>query len=155
MKYTAGLNETQLAEPSLLDNIKREMRLWKYSTLHKAYTVYKSPETQENINKLKAFLKRQKYEFKEGLVKYNNFVFWWKPDSDKYGDRFRKYWRMRRALKDGVLDFYMTTFLIIGGFTIIYGLFKGRGKSAKDVYQERVNEIKMKEIEIEMEKLKL
>jgi hypothetical protein len=98
---------------------------------------------------------RQKYEIKEGLVKYNNFVFWWKPDSEKYGANFRKYWRMRRALKDGVLDFYVTTFLIIGGFTIIYGLFKGRGKSAKEVYQERVNEIKMKEIEIEMEKLKL
>jgi len=55
---------------------------------------------------------------------------------------------MRRALKDGVLDFYMTTFLIIGGLTIIYGLFKGRGRSAKEVHQERVNEIKMKEIEI-------
>lgn len=58
MKYTAGLSETQLAEPSLLDNIKRDMRLWKYSTLHKAYTVYKSPETQEKINKLKAFVTR-------------------------------------------------------------------------------------------------
>jgi hypothetical protein len=41
MKYTAGLNETQLAEPSLLDNIRRDMRLWKYGVLHKAYTVYK------------------------------------------------------------------------------------------------------------------
>ena len=50
MKYAAGLNETQLAEPSLLDNIRRDMRLWRYATLHKAYTVYKSPETQEKIN---------------------------------------------------------------------------------------------------------
>jgi hypothetical protein len=58
MKYTAGLNETQLAEPSLLDNIRRDMRLWKYGVLHKAYTVYKSPETKEKIDKLKAFLTR-------------------------------------------------------------------------------------------------
>lgn len=50
MKYAAGLNETQLAEPSLLDNIRRDMRLWRYATLHKAYIVYKSPETQEKIN---------------------------------------------------------------------------------------------------------
>lgn len=71
---------------------------------------------------------------KEGLVKYNNFIFWWKVDADKYGANFRKYWRMKRAFKDGALDFYMTTFLIIGGLTMIYGLFKGRGKSAKNVY---------------------
>ena len=58
MKYAAGLNETQLAEPSLLDNIRRDMRLWKYATLHKAYTIYKSPETQERISQLKALVKR-------------------------------------------------------------------------------------------------
>ncbi len=67
-------------------------------------------------------------------MKYNNFIFWWKPDSDKYGANFRKYWRMRRAYKDGALDFYMTTFLIIGGFTMFYGMFKGRAKSGKIAY---------------------
>jgi hypothetical protein len=68
---------------------------------------------------------------KEGLVKYNNFIFWWKTDSGRYGSKFRKYWRMKRAYKDGALDFYMSTFIIIGGFTLIYGIFKGRAKSAK------------------------
>lgn len=67
-------------------------------------------------------------------MKYNNFIFWWKPDSDKYGANFRKYWRMRRAYKDGALDFYMTTFLIIGGLTMFYGMFKGRAKSGKIAY---------------------
>lgn len=131
LKNAAGLNETQLTEPSFLEKIRRDMRNFKYATLHRAYTVYKSPETQEKIKEFKAFVTRQKYEIKEGLVKYNNFIFWWKVDSDKYGANFRKYWRMRRAYKDGALDFYMTTFLIIGGFTLFYGLFKGRGKSSK------------------------
>ncbi len=88
-------------------------------------------------------------------MKYNNFVFWWKPNAEKYGNNFRKWWRFRRAYKDGVMDFYTNTFLIIGGCTLCIGLLKGRGKSGKLAYQEKVNEIKMKELDIEMEKLKL
>ncbi len=49
----------------------------------------------------------------------------------------------------------MTTFLVIGGFTLCYGLLKGRGRSSKEAYRERINDIKMKELEIEMDILKL
>lgn len=67
---------------------------------------------------------------KEGLVKYNNFVFWWKADGSKY----RRWWRFRRAYKDGALDFYMSTTLIIGGFILLYGLYRGNKKRGKYTY---------------------
>ena len=85
-------------------------------------------------------------------MKYNNFIFWWKADSDKYGKHFRKWWRFRRAYKEGVLDFYSSTILIVGGLTIFYGILKGR-KGDKHSYQEKVNSIKIEELNIEIEKL--
>ena len=88
-------------------------------------------------------------------MKYNNFVFWWKADSDRYGKHFRKWWRFRRAYKEGVFDFYSSTFLVIGSFTLLYGLYRGSKKRGNHSYQEKVNAIKLEELNIEMEKLQL
>ena len=49
----------------------------------------------------------------------------------------------------------MKTIMVVGGCTLLYGLMKGRGKSGKEAYQERVNEIRLQELDIEMEMLKL
>lgn len=86
------------------------------------------------MRKVKDFVTRSKTEFSDGIVKYNNFVFWWKRDSDKYGSNFRRWWRFRRAYKEGVFDFYMSTLMLIGGFTLIYGLYRGNKKKGNFTY---------------------
>ncbi len=65
------------------------------------------------------------------------------------------WWRLRRAYKEGAIDFYMSTLLLIGGFTMLYGMYRGNKKKGKFVYQEKVNELKIKELELEMERLKI
>lgn len=78
---------------------------------------------------------------KEGLVKYNNFFFWWKVEEGKYGTSFRRWWRFRTAYRDGVLDFYSTLILITCGFTMLYGIYKGNKKGKKYYQRERLNEL--------------
>lgn len=34
-------------------------------------------------------------------------------------------------MKEGVVDLYMTTMLIVGGMTIVYGVYRGRKKDSK------------------------
>ena len=82
-------------------------------------------------------------------------MFWWKRDSEKYGSNFRRWWRFSRAYKEGVLDFYMTSLLLIGGFTLIYGIYRGNKNGTKFDYQEKVNEIKLKELDLEMERVQI
>lgn len=88
-------------------------------------------------------------------MKYNNFVFWWKTDSDRYGSSFLRWWRFRRAYKEGAVDFYMSTIMIVGGLTILIGLVKGYRKGGSTYYQEKVNEIKLKELDLEIERIKI
>lgn len=76
-------------------------------------------------------------------------MFWWRNDQS----RVRKWWNFRRAYKEGMIDFYSTVVLIIGGSTILIGVMKGSKNS--EWYSEQKNMIKMKEIDLEMEKLKL
>lgn len=89
-------------------------------------------------------------ELKEGLVKYNNFIFWWKVDSDKYGQSFRRYWRLRQAYNSGMLDFYTRLLIIIGGVTVVYGVYRGYKKRGNTSYRERVNELKLEELELDL-----
>jgi hypothetical protein len=127
LKYS-GIYETQLKEPSRLDLLRRDLQLWSRIKMHQVYDIYHSDATQNTIRRVKDFVTNQRTELSEGLVKYNNFVFWWKTDSDKYGSNFIKWWRFRRAYKEGVLDFYMRTVILIGGFTLLYGLYRGNKK---------------------------
>ena len=53
---------------------------------------------------------------------------WWRKDKDKTGYRVRRWWNLRKAYKSGVVDFYMTTFFILGAGTMIIGIFRGRKK---------------------------
>ena len=69
-------------------------------------------------------------------MKYNNFIFWWKVDSDKWGTNFKKYWRFRKAYNEGVFDFYLSTLLLVGGLTIVVGLIKGYRKGGKESHRE-------------------
>lgn len=69
-------------------------------------------------------------------MKYNNFIFWWKADSDRWGSNFKKYWRFRKAYNEGVIDFYMSTILIIGGLTMTVGFLKGYRKGGKETHRE-------------------
>lgn len=46
--------------------------------------------------------------------------------------------------------------MVVGGITILYGAYKGSKKGSKKfTYQEQLNKLKMDELNIEMEKLKL
>jgi len=85
-------------------------------------------------------------------VKYNNFVFWWRVDEAKWGTNFRRYWRFRKAQKEGVFDFYSRVVLLLGGATLLYGFFKGRKQDS--AYLERVNSLRLKELDLEIEKLR-
>jgi len=59
-------------------------------------------------------------------------------------------------MKQGVLDFYMTIILIVGGVTILYGVYRGRKKgSEKFRYQEQMNQLKLDELNLEREKVRL
>ena len=107
------------------------------------------------MRRLKAFVTRQKVDLKEGLVKYNNFIFWWKKDSNGYGSGFKRYWRFKKAYNEGVLDFYMSTLLLVGGFTVIYGVYRGYKKKGNHSYYENINKLKMIELDLEMERIKL
>lgn len=127
LKYS-GIYETQLKEPSRLDLLRRDLQLWSRIKMHQVYDIYHSDAAQNTIRRVKDFVTNQRTELSEGLVKYNNFVFWWKTDSEKYGSNFVKWWRFRRAYKEGVLDFYMRTVFLIGGFTLLYGLYRGNKK---------------------------
>lgn len=109
--------------------------------MFKTYNYYKSEETQEKIKNLKHFFTRQKTDLKEGIVKYRRLAFWWSADGDKFmgKSRFRRFWNFRKAYKEGVIDLYMTTILIVGGLTILIGAYRGRKKSKDMSYQEKVN----------------
>ena len=49
----------------------------------------------------------------------------------------------------------MSTLLIIGGFTLLYGMYRGNKKKSKFTHQEKVNELKLKDLELEMKRLKI
>jgi len=49
----------------------------------------------------------------------------------------------------------MTSLLLIGGSTLLYGMYRGNKKGGKFYYQEKVNEIKLKELELEMERVQI
>jgi len=49
----------------------------------------------------------------------------------------------------------MSTLLIIGGFTLLYGMYRGNKKKGKFTHQEKVNELKLKDLELDMERLKI
>ncbi len=97
LRFAACHNETALKELTRLDLLKKDLWIWKQVHLHRAYSYLHSDEFKESMNRIKTFFKKQKEELAEGLVKYNNFVFWWKIDEDKYGANFRRYWRFRKA----------------------------------------------------------
>lgn len=154
LKYS-GVYETQLKEPSTYDLLRRDVQIWTGIKMQQAYDLYNSDATQNTFRRVKNFFTRQKTELSEGLVKYNNFVFWWKADSEKYGSSFRRYWRFNRAVKEGVFDFYLSTMMVICGLTMLYGLYRGNKKRGKFTHQEKVNELKLADLELEMERLKI
>lgn len=64
-------------------------------------------------------------------MKYHNFVFWWRVEEGRYGAGFRRWWRWRRAKEEGVMGFYLGTVLVVGGLTMLFGVWRGyrnRGK---------------------------
>ena len=107
------------------------------------------------LRRAKEFITRQKSTVSGGLVKYNNFVFWWKVDSDRYGSSFVRWWRWRRAYKEGVLDFYMKAMLGLAGFTLVYGFYRGYRKRGAHSYHERVNSLKLEELDLEIDTVKI
>jgi hypothetical protein len=82
-------------------------------------------------------------------------MFWWRTDSTKYGGSFLKYWRLKKALNEGLLDFYTRIVLIVGGTTILYGVYRGNKRSGGARFQEKVNELKLADLDLELQRIKL
>ncbi len=117
--------------------------------MYNAYNFYKSEETQNKMQSFKNFFRNSKSDISTGIVKYKRFAFWWKKDEDKFLGRskLRRFFSFRSAVKEGVIDFYMRAMLIVGGITIIYGVYRGRKKGSKKfTYQEQMNKLKMDEL---------
>ena len=49
----------------------------------------------------------------------------------------------------------MTALLLVGGFTVIIGVYKGLRKSGANSYQEKVNSLKLADLDLEVDRLKL
>lgn len=48
----------------------------------------------------------------------------------------------------------MATILLVGGSVLLFGLFRGRRKRGDD-YQEKLNQIRLEELALELERLQL
>eukprot|EP00347_Sterkiella_histriomuscorum_P024505 403330876 len=150
---------TDLREPTKLDKMRRDFKIWRREKLFQMYGYYKSEDVQERIASFKNIFWTQTDNLQQGLVKYKKIAFWWQPDQSKYfgNSKFRKFWNFRKAQKEGVLDFYMTTVLIVGGSVILFGVYRGyrKANNKKTGYKESVNQLKAEELAIEMERLQL
>ena len=113
--------------------MKRRLRVWRYEQIYRAYNFYKSEETQDRLSNFKSFFRRSSSDLSTGIVKYRRMALWWKRDENKLlgKSKLRRLFSFRSAMKEGVLDLYMTTMLIVGGITIIYGVYRGRKKDSK------------------------
>lgn len=49
-----------------------------------------------------------------------------------------------------MLDFYSRMIMIVGGVTILYGVYRGNKKSGGSRYQEKLNELKLADLDLEL-----
>ncbi|CDW80404.1 UNKNOWN [Stylonychia lemnae] len=152
------VTSTSLKEATRFEIILRDLREWKTIKIIQAYEVITSPQTKEKIQRVKNIFYNGKNDLQQGLVKYKKISFWWQTDSNSWfaNSRLKKIWNFRRAQKQGVTDFYLRTIMLVGGFTILFGVWRGRKKGKKSqTHKEQSNQLKMEELALEMEKLKL
>ena len=127
------VNETSIKEATRFEIILRDFKNWRRDKIIQTYEYINSPDMKEKIQSLKDFLRINKQNLGEGIVKYKKMAFWWHSNNNSYfsSTRIEKFWNLRKAQKQGVFDFYMRTIMIVGGFTILIGVWRGRKKGKK------------------------
>ena len=125
---------SSLKLPSKLDTFFRDFRIMRQTALYSTYTYLTSDLNKERYRRLRAFLTRSKSEVSSGLTRYHNFAFWWKVEEGRYGSNFRRWWRWRKAKQEGVVGFYMGSALVVGGLTVLIGVWRGSRKRGKFSY---------------------
>ncbi|TNV79085.1 hypothetical protein FGO68_gene890 [Halteria grandinella] len=109
----------------------------------KTYEFINHPDTKEAVQQWKDYFQGKRVELKDGLTKYNNFIFWWKVDSDRWGSSFTRYWRFRKAYNEGMFDL------------MFVGLIKGYRNGDMATHQEQFNALRLQELDIEVQMLRL
>ena len=52
-----------------------------------------------------------------------------------------------------MISFYTKALMLLGGFTMLFGIYRGNRKDWE--YQERLNSVKLKQLDVEIEMMRL